>query len=299
MEEKEIEVIGKITKPEFIGEIKAEIKGLAEIEHNISEVKEYAHDLNNYYSKIIWSQETLKEAKDEKSNINKFKNSVADFRKNILADFKKPIELFETTAKETEKLLAETYETINLQVKKFEDETKEIIRKNCENYFNEYASNMEIDFVEFEKMNLNITLGSAGTNLEPKKAVKEEIEKFLMKIINDLELINIEEENKVEILTEYKKTLDVSNSILNVKKRIKAIEEEKRIQEELLKTKTNINSGVEKVIAAVGKTTAPIEVTETEIDDKKYKMSFEVIGTKEQLKELKAYLIEKELLINE
>ena len=102
-----------IKKPQFNGEIQAQIKSVGEIESNMKEVKGYVENLNNYYKNVTFTDETMKEAKDEKSKVNKFKSQVADYRKNIIAEYNKPIKAFEDTAKETEKLLTETYNTIN------------------------------------------------------------------------------------------------------------------------------------------------------------------------------------------
>ena len=40
----------ELTKPEFKSEIKAELKGITQIEDNINDVKEYALKLSDYYS---------------------------------------------------------------------------------------------------------------------------------------------------------------------------------------------------------------------------------------------------------
>ena len=66
-----------LVKPEFNGEIQAKIKSLGEIESNIKEVQNYAVELNNYYKNIVFTEDTMKIAKDEKSKVNKFKKIVA------------------------------------------------------------------------------------------------------------------------------------------------------------------------------------------------------------------------------
>ena len=183
MEEKQIEISKIISKPEFKGEIKAEIKGVAQIEDNIKEVKKFAEDLNTYYETIVWTEDTLNDAKNEKANINKFKAKVSDFRKQIISEYKKPIELFETTAKETEKILALTYEGINNQVNKYEEKVKEEIKKQCEEYFNEVAKSENIDFVTFDNMQTNITLGMRTKSGELTKKTKEEIVDYIANIM--------------------------------------------------------------------------------------------------------------------
>lgn len=268
-------------KPEFAGDIKAEIKGLAKIEDNIMEVKEYAIKLNDYYSNIVWTEDTLTDAKEEKANVNKFKDKVAEFRKNIIAEYKKPIEVFETTAKDTEKLLADTYDTINIQVKKYEDEKKEQIYQLCVDYFNEQAMSRNIDFATFDQMNVNITLGMATKTGDLTKKTKEDIEAFVERIEKDIELINAGEYVN-ETLVEYKQTLNASQSILDVKRRMQQIEEEKAKQEEINKQKEIEKETIKKVDETLS---APKE------EEKTYSVTFKVWGTIEELKRMKEYLV--------
>lgn len=268
-------------KPEFAGDIKAEIKGLAKIEDNIMEVKDYAIKLNDYYSNIVWTEDTLTDAKEEKANVNKFKDKVAEFRKNIIAEYKKPIEVFETTAKDTEKLLTETYDTINIQVKKYEEEKKEQIYQLCVDYFNEQAISKNIDFATFDQMNVNITLGMATKTGDLTKKTKEDIEAFVERIEKDIELINAGEYVN-ETLVEYKQTLNASQSILDVKRRMQQIEEEKAKQEEINKQKEIENETIKKVDETLS---APTE------EEKTYSVTFKVWGTIEELKRMKEYLV--------
>ena len=124
MEDNNVQLI-----PTFDEEIVVNIKSLGEIESNIKDIKEKALKLNNYYSNITFTDDSIKVAKDIKSKVNKFKGQVSDYRKNIIAEFKKPIEQFEITAKETEKILGDTYTTINLQCNRYDDEQKKKMEK--------------------------------------------------------------------------------------------------------------------------------------------------------------------------
>ena len=282
-----------LVKPEFNGDIKAEIVGISKIENNIMEVKQFAIQLNEYYSKTIWTPDTLADAKNEKANVNKFKDKIAEFRKNIIAEYKKPIELFETTAKETEKLLSKTYDTINVQVKRYEDETKEQIKQMCITYFNECMTSKNIDFTTFEQMNMTITLGMQTKSGELVKKVKDEIMAFAERIEKDIELINSGEYVN-ETMVEYKRTLNASQSILDVKQRMQQIELEKQKQIELEKqreiekqTIQNVENAVQEANGGVQNVNAPVE----EKTQKQYNVTFKVYGTLDELKQLKQYLV--------
>lgn len=264
-------------KPSFELEVSASINGISNIESNMEQVKNQALQICDWYKSLVITNEMLDDIKKEKAEINKAKSSVAEYRKNIVKEFKKPIEQFESLAKETEKILSEAYDTCNESVKRYEDEQKALKSKEVEEYFNEYAKSLVIDFVKYEQANINVTLTASL------KSLKEQAKTFLDKINDDLMLIAAENEELVaEMMVEYKKTLNVSNSILSVKQRHKALEEERKKQEALKEFKAQ----EEKVIEKVEEVIAPKEI----VEEKTYKATFTVIGTVNQIKSLKDFM---------
>lgn len=275
-----------IKKPQFEGEIKAQIKSVGEIESNMKEVKGYVENLNNYYQNISFTEETMKEAKDEKSKVNKFKKQVSDYRKSIITEYNKPIKAFEDTAKETEKLLTKTYNTINQQVANYENKQKEIKEQEIKDYFEEYRKANNIDFITYEQAKINVTLSASM------KSLKEQAKSFIDKIADDLKLIETQE-HKAEILVEYKQTLNVSQSITMATNRIKAIEEEKKIQEQkVVHIEMNENHEInqksyEQLENIFNK---PLEQPKEEKTEEILILKFTVKGTRTKLRELKQFL---------
>lgn len=276
-----------IVKPEFNGEIQAKIKSVGEIESNMKEVKGYVEELNNYYKNVTFTEETMQQAKDEKSKLNKFKAHVMEYRKNIVAEYNKPIKMFEDTAKETEKLLAETYNTINQQVANYENEQKRKKEQQIKDYFEEYKTANNIDFATYEQANINVTLSASM------KSLKEQAKAFIDKIIDDLKLIETQE-CKEEILVEYKQTLNISRAIQDVANRHKLLEEEKRKQEEKIVTiVSNENHEIakesyEQLEKVFNK---PLEQPEEVKQEEILTLKFTVKGTRTKLKALKEFLI--------
>lgn len=136
---------------------------------------------------------------------------------------------------------------------------------------------------------LNITLSAS------EKSLKEQIIAYLDKIKTELEVID-KTDNKIEVLAEYKSTLDLKQSILTVCERKEREAEELRKQQEkeqkqIEESKTSTAENLQEVEEEI---TAPKVIEE----DKKYTMTFTVTGTMEQLKELKQYLLNKELIDN-
>lgn len=285
MEENKLELV----KPEFNGEIQAKIKSVGEIESNMKEVKGYVEELNNYYKNITFTEETIKEAKEEKAKVNKFKGQVAEYRKNIVAEYNKPIKAFEDTAKETEKLLTDTYNTINQQVATHEDKIKKEKEEEVRNYFEEYKGSLNIDFIKFEDTKIKINLTDSKTSL--KKQVKD----FVDKINTDLATIMLQN-FKEEILVEYKQNgFVLNNAITTVLNRQKAIEETRKNEEE---KKITIISNKEHEITKESYEqleqvfNKPLKQPEEEKQEGILTLKFTVRGTRTKLKELKEFLIQ-------
>lgn len=273
-----------INKPNFNLEVVANIDGVANIQSNMEQIKEQAIMIKNWYDSLVITEDMLKDIKSEKSQINKAKDTVATYRKDIVKEFKKPIEQFELLAKETESILKEAYDTCNEAVKRYEDETKAKKTEEVKAYFDEYAESLKIDFVEYERLGINVTLTASM------KSLKEAVKVCLDKIASEIDLINIQKEELIpDMLVEYKKTLNVANAIKNVTDRHKAIEEEKARQEALKALKAEEEKTIAKVKEVVQEVTAPVEVKEV----KTYRSTFTVYGTVEQLRALKEFL-EKE-----
>lgn len=288
MEENKLELV----KPEFDGEIQVRIKSVGEIESNMREVKGYVEELNNYYKSVTFTEETLKQAKEEKAKVNKFKTEVADYRKKITAEYNKPIKVFEDTAKETEKLLSETYNTINQQVAGFEEEQKRQKEQEIREYFEEYKTANDIDFVNYEQAQINVTLTASV------KSLKEQAKAFIDRIMDDLKLIETQE-CKEEILVEYKQNLNVSKSIQEVANRHKLLEEEKKKQEELknkqleeAKRQADISIKEQELATKNALDNFVIEAPKVVEQEEILTLSFKVRGTRNKLKELKRFLIE-------
>lgn len=283
MEENKLELV----KPEFSGEIQVKIKSLGEIESNMKEVKGYVESLNNYYKNITFTEETIKEAKEEKAKINKFKSEVANYRKNIVAEYNKPIKIFEDTSKETEKILTETYNTINSQVANYEDIEKQRKEQEIKDYFEEYKVANNIDFINYGQAKINVTLTASV------KKLKEQAKTFIDEIIDDLKLIETQE-CKDEILVEYKQNLNVSRAIQEVANRHRLLEEERKRQEQKIvhiemNEKHEITSKSHEELENVFN--KPLERPKEEKREELFTMSFKVKNeTKVRLKLIKQFL---------
>lgn len=263
-------------KPE-LSEVSANITSLGSIDSNIELIKDKAAAIKNFYANLVISEEDCKDMKKEMASLNKAKDAVKKYRMDIVKKFNEPLDNFVNSAKETEKILTETYDSLKGQIKKFEDETLSQKTEEVKAYYEEYAQSLHIDFVPFENSGLSVTLSASM------KSLKEACKSFLDRVDSDIKLINTLEKDLInEILIEYKKSLNVSNAVITVKDRHKALEEEQKKQEALSALKaeeTKVEEKVEEVTAP--KVVEPV---------KTYTAKFKVEATIDQIKDLKTFM---------
>lgn len=239
--------------------------------------------------------------------------------KKARATLRKEFDELETSRKEVDRLISEKLKPFNDAYKAYitdvyvpadnelksridalETEKKEIMRKEVEDYFNEYALSKGIDFVAFDKANIKANLSDTV------KKLKAQAKEFLDRICDDLALIETQE-YKAEILVEYKNTLNASLAITSVTARHKAIEKERERQAAAEQLTINETAAVEKVETALSAAVevdpmplppreSPVEnptlLSPTQRENQILRTNFSVWGTREQLKAVKQFLID-------
>lgn len=174
---------------------------------------------------LVCTEETVKTIKEVRASMNKELKEFDDKRKQIKSEIMKPYEDFEKIYKEK---IADKYKSADSELKNkidsVENELKEKKKQEVVDYFNEYSKSKNIDFVTFEQAKINITLSASM------KSLKEQVATFIDKVANDLLTISLQTD-EIEILVEYKKTLDVNQAIQTVTERKKAIQYETQTEQ--------------------------------------------------------------------
>lgn len=235
------------------------------------------------------SEDNKVQVKQRRTEINNLNTAMETKRKEIKKEILKDYELFnEKYEQEVKSKLINASSILTNKIDEIENKQKEIGINNVRRYFEELRKSLHLEnIIEFEDLNLNITLTNLGKTLEGKK-YKEEIKQRLDSIANDINLINFEE-YKEEILLEYKTSFDFAKSKLVVINRHNQINELKQQQEkvqEQVEQEQKIEEKVEEIIA-------PVEIKENEEVEEIIESTFTVKGTLKQLKLLKEFL-EKE-----
>ena len=156
----EAEVLNEITleKPVLDTEIYVNIPETLEVKHNLNNVRDYVKKLNEFYGSIINIDVDF--ATSERTKLNQLLKQVENLRKEKVAEFKKPIDDFESTAKETEKDLKSIIESMKLIIdkekqrladEKFKNVIQPIIKDLCAKAFIDFGFLVDEKIIEINK----------------------------------------------------------------------------------------------------------------------------------------------------
>ena len=262
------------------------IKQLPEIAENLKSVSADIEKRLETAKQLVCTEENVKEIKTVRTAMKKEFLEFETKRKEVKQKVFAPYEEFEKVYKEC---ISDKYKNADIELKNKIDDVENELKMQKEQeikaYFEEYKQSKEIDFIKWEDTKIKVGLSDS------KKSLKERAKDFIDKTVDDLNLIGTQE-HKEEILVEYKQSLNVSQSITTVTNRFKAIEEEKKKQEELINKRLEeqtkaTQEALNRFIPEEQKTLqAPVEEKQEEI----LTLRFTVKATRTKLKELKQFL---------
>ncbi len=267
------------------------IKQLPQIEEHLKDLSTEIDVKVNNAKKLVCTEETVKTVKQVRADLTKDFKNLEEQRKTVKEQILAPYMQFEEVYKT---YVSNKYKEADIDLKQKIDSTENELKKQKEqeikDYFEEYKTANNIDFINFEQANINITLTAS------KKSLKEQAKAFIDKIKDDLNLIETQE-CKEEILVEYKQTLNISRAIQDVANRHKLLEEEKKRQEELKskqleETQRQADMSIKKQEVATKNAldNFVMEAPKVAEQEEILTLKFKVRGTKSKLRELKKFL---------
>lgn len=263
------------------------VESLLKITESLANCKEEIEQRTAAASLMAVSEENLKEVKKYRAALNKEFIEKEEARKALLKEISKPIEDFK---KAYDECVAQPYKKADRDLKsKIDTVTAALIDEKSEKlkvYFEEYASEFKVDFVKFENLPIKVTQSAAMTSL------KNQINEYVNKVVEDVEAIkNLPEDEQPEVMAEYKKRLNLSVVLAEYHERKRRAEEEKAHLEARREQAKQEAARMERVME-----TAPVIVpAEPPKDEKIYRTTFRVQGTKSQLLKLREFLKENEI----
>lgn len=228
--------------------------------------------------KLKCTDENKQEVKNRRTEINKTLEALEERRKEIKNKLLEPYDIFEEKYnKECKEKLQNASNLLKEKIDTIEETQKQEKMEELELFAKEHIkfNNLE-DIISFEDIGLNVTLSASM------KSLQVQILKFISKVVNDIKLIELEE-YKDEILIEYKKNKDFTQSKLDVCLRHKQLDELKEKQKEI---QLQIDEEA-KVVEKVEEITTPKEIIE---DEDKITVTFTITDTKENIIKVREFM---------
>jgi hypothetical protein len=272
---------------------------LQAIEFNYEEIKQELAIRLEKYQDLVYTEETLKEARADRAALNKFKNAIETRRKEIKKACLKPYEDFEVKIKDIVSMIDEPIEAIDKQVKAYEEIRKEEKLDGIKQFYADKVADLA-ELVPFDKIFnprwLNVTYKETD--------IHKEITDLFTKVEDDLKAITeLQSKYELQIIKAYLNDFDLT-AALQEKKHLeeqaaKMVEYE-RIQKEREQVKQE-QAAQEEEAQPQPQPQAPVAPAPAETKnpaaepEKKYVLAFRVKGTKEQLVALKQFLVENNI----
>lgn len=277
------------------------------ISWNKDEVKAWVSQIIEKYNGLIFSEAQIKEAKEERAKLNKLKKAISDKRIDVKNDFMAPYLNFEKEVKEVIDLIEVPIEAIDSQVKAYEDKQKEVKKRDLIKFFDDNIKELS-EYVQFqdifEAKYLNISM--------PIKKAEEDILKKINGVREDIHLIEgaVGQDYRAIALEYYKEKKNVTMAVGEVN-RLKRIKESERKKQQEVEQKTLIEQDPNEVkpkkdirdkseLIQENENIRTPDISNDKVIDpftkedvgKIYRAHFTCYGTKEQLLNLKQYIID-------
>ena len=223
------------------------------------------------------TEETKQAVKKYRTELKKTFEELEAERKEKTAEYEKPLKDFKAMYDEyISKPFKEADSALKQKIDEVEKVQKDAKREAVESYARELIQAYALTWLDVYQVMPNITLSAS------EKALKKQVKDTVDRIKSEVDCINAMPDSS-ELMAEYMNCLNLADAQMIVTQRKKAIEQAEQAKaayKEQEEVKQEVTERIEQL-------TPPVEVEE----EKTYTMTFTVSGTIEQLKALKAFMI--------
>jgi hypothetical protein len=266
------------------------------IEFNHESIKQELAVRLEKYNGLVYSDDSIKEAKADRATLNKFKEAIENKRKEIKKQCLKPYEDFETKIKDIVAMIDKPILAIDGQVKAYEKIKKDEKLQAIETFYLDKVMDLK-DIVPFDRVFNQKWLNTTYKETD----IHKEINDLFLRVESDLAVLGeLESEYEAQLKDFYLKNYDLT-ATLQENKRLKEQaeklaeynrqqEEKKRIAKEQAE-----KAKAEREVNRPQPTTEPAksfdDLISDDAPDPKHIIDFRVWATAEQLNTLKQFLV--------
>lgn len=293
------------------------IKQLPIIEEQLRTVRENIQARVDDVLAMECTEETYKEVKKARAELNAQFRELEARRKAVKSQVEAPYKAFERVYKDcAADIFAKADKELSRKIKSVEDNLKAQKTDAVVDYFVEYRGSLGIptDLAQWDLAGINITLSAS------EKSLKKQVKDYLDRVRDDFKIMVRYGDDFDEILYEYRRCHDAAQAVQIVFDRKEAIKAEQELREAQQKHMEDMEARADEVIAAIEEEEliSALEPTEAPVDEfhapvstpvcdenaaveatggttapaRRLSVSFRVIGTLEQLKAMKKFLID-------
>jgi hypothetical protein len=206
-----------------------EIKLPERISFNYEELKQELTEKVSMYETLVYTDEQIKQAKEDKANLNKLKKALNDERIRREREYMQPFNEFKAQVNEIISIIDKPVAVIDRQVKEYEEKQKQDKQAKIEAYWHEVLQADKVpEGVTFSSI-FNPKWLNASVSM---KGIENEINARLEQIAMDMKIIADLPEFSFEAMETYKNTLDVRTA-LNEANRLAEMAKRKAEQERI------------------------------------------------------------------
>lgn len=263
------------------------------------------------------TEETYKEVKKARAELNAQFRELEARRKAVKSQVEAPYKAFEKVYKDcAADIFAKADKELSRKIKSVEDNLKAQKTDAVVDYFVEYRGSLGIptDLAQWDLAGINITLSAS------EKSLKKQAKDYLDRVRDDFKLMVRHGDDFNEILYEYRRCHNAAEAVQLVFERKAAIKAEQELREAQQKRMEDMETRENEVISAIeeeeqisapeptdppadelhipvstpvcGENAAEEATEEPVAPVRKLSVSFRVIGTLEQLRAMKKFLID-------
>ena len=200
-----------------------------ELAFNYEELKAELQERLEYYNGLVVTEDTIKQGKEERAALNKFKGAIDTYRKDVKKRYMAPYNDFEHKVKDLTGLIDEPINAIDKQLAVFEEQRKAAKQSDIETAYDKLVPEDLRDIIPLDRIQDKKWL-NATTSL---KKIEEDIAERIKRTEADLlALDTVPEEYRAGVHAKYIDTLDITLAMNHMNAQKKAEEAFKARQEE-------------------------------------------------------------------
>lgn len=234
------------------------------------------------------NEETVKQAKAIRAEMNKAFTQLEDERKRVKNEVAAPFLALEITYKDLISVpFKDADAALKVKIDSVEDGLKAEKISALDDYFREYAASVNVDFIELSDAKINVTLTASM------KSLREQAKAFIDKVAEDVAMI-MTLSNADEVMAEYLIDLNASKAIKTIKDRHDAIAAQQAERERRDAVQAQQRTAAVKV-EQIAIETAPVvlpPVATADSAEEEFTVDFSVTATRDMLIALKKFLQE-------